>query len=157
MSSRQNYFVNRIVVLVIIAAVLGIGARVLLESQEIRKVTGTGRLKDLLLLISPVASLALVQYSLATRSHGIRDLITEGLAFALPVCFYLLITLPFYFGSVNIESSLDCAWWKVLGCKTETSSPNYLIGIVILLAAGTSIRALINREQHSPARRRNLD
>lgn len=146
MTNRQVRFISRIIVVTIVAAVAGIAARIALDSKELIKVTGEGGLRDLLIFASPISTLALMQYSLAIRSHGIRALSTEGLAFVPPLCIFLLVTLPSYLSSVSVEVMEECAWWKVIGCSTEVSRPNYWIVIILLFAAAMSIRALVRRE-----------
>lgn len=153
MTNRQVRFISRIIVVTIVAAVAGLAARIAFKSTELVKVIGEGGLRDLLILASPVSTLVLLQYSLAIRSHGIRDLSTEGLAFVPPLCIFLLITLPFYFSAVSVETMTECAWWKVFGCRSEVSRPNYWIGIAVLLAAILSIRELVHREKSRPTHR----
>lgn len=151
MTNRQVRFISRIIVVTIVAAVAGIAARIALESKELIKVTGEGGLRDLLIFASPISTFALLQYSLAIRSHGIRALSTEGLAFVPPLCIFLLVTLPFYFSSVRVEVMAECAFWKVFGCSSEVNRPNVWIAIVLLFAAAMSIHALTRRERCRPA------
>lgn len=140
MTSRDVKFVVRIIVMVMMALVAALGARVVLESAELAKIVGRTPLRDMLILFAPIASLAIIHYTLALRSYGIRSLQTEGLTFLAAVCVFLAITLPYYFGSPVSVSVSECAWWRLWGCSAVEIRLNYwllsltgVVGVVALL------------------------
>lgn len=140
MTKRDVKFIMRIVIMVMMALVAGLGVRVVLESVELLKIAPRTPLRDMLIFVSPIASLAILHYTLALRSFGIRSLQTEGLTFIAVVCVFLAITLPYYFGS----PASKCAFWKILGCNDRVAKLNYwllsVIGLVGLVALFLTLR-----------------
>lgn len=125
------------------ALVLGLGVRVFLESAELAKVVKQTQMRDTLVFLSPIASLAMIHYTLALKSFGLRSLQTEGLTYLAAVCGFLAITIPYYFGSPVSVSISECAWWKLWGCSTFEVRLNYwLLSIIVTIGAAALVRAL---------------
>lgn len=147
MTSRDVKFVMRIIVMMMMALVAALGARIALESAKFEKVVGRTPLRDMLILFAPIASLAIVHYTLALKSYGIRSLQTEGLTFLAVVCAFLAITLPYHFGSQVPVSISECAWWKLWGCSADEVKFNYWLLSVIAVVGVVALAHVLRREK----------
>ncbi len=147
MNKRDTKFISRIIVLTMTALVLGLGARVVLENAELTKILPRSGLRDLLLVIAPLASLMAIQYTLAVKSFGMRSLYTEGMVFFFCASVFLAITLAHFFGQTVELPPEECPWWRVLGCaSTAQTQANYIWSPLIISCGFVALFLALQRE-----------
>lgn len=146
MTSRDVKFVTRVIVMTMVALAAALGVRVVMESAELAKVVKPTPLRDMLSFVAPVASLAIIHYTLALRAYGIRSLQTEGITFLSVVCVFLAITLPYYFGPQVPVFVSECAWWKAWGCRAVEVQLNYWLLATIVVVGFVALVSALKRE-----------
>ena len=132
MRRANTKFVHRIIVLCILALTLGIGVAVVKSNPEVSKLVPDSLLRDSLLLISPLAGLAITGYGLTYRMHSGRSLMTEFLVLGFCYCVFLVAALP-YFLLTEVGAGA-CSLWGYW-CDAAEQGPNYLIILPVTTVA----------------------
>lgn len=146
MTRRDMKFVSRCLIISLIALVMSIGVRVVLESGELEKLIPRSPLRDFLLFFGPLVSLMAFHYMLAVKSFGFRTLVAEGLAYSVAMFLFLAVTLSYYFGHI-VRVEAVCPAWKIWGCHpAEARSPNIALAAALILAAVAAAVTLLRRE-----------
>ncbi len=148
MNKRDTKFVARIIVLATTSLALSIGARIVLQSDELTKLVPRTPLREFMILFAPLVSLMALHYTLAVKSFGMRSLKTEGMVYAFCASLFLAITLAYFFGkSVEVHLN-DCPWWKLRGCNgSMMHKDNYFWSAVITLAGFGALFLALTREK----------
>ena len=77
MSNANEKLVHRLIVLSIIGLLMGVGASTLLTNSEIEKLLEPSAQRTVMILVSPLAGLGLLGYSLALKEDRQHDLRVE--------------------------------------------------------------------------------
>lgn len=145
MSSRRlTRLLLRVLTLVILSLVLALGALVVMENGELRRVWPPTPLRSALVVLGPVAAIWLMNFTLAVKSFGHRSLVSEVLVGLVPTLTYLGVTLSLA-GSVG--SGPACAWWDPF-CEPQPGMPlpDWRVLALGLIGAGACLGLLWRRE-----------
>lgn len=152
MNKRDTKFVSRILWLSMLALTLSIGARVVLESEELTKVVSRTALREFLIVFAPLAGLMGAHYYSAIKSFGIRSLQTEGLIFVFLASLYLAVVVLYFSGEIVVVPSDECEWWRLFGCSgDEVREENYLWSVVLALIGFGALFLVLKREKIFPS------
>ena len=148
MNKRDTKFISRIIVLSMASLALSIGARLVLENDELTKLSPRSAARDFMIVFAPLVSLMALHYTFAVKSFGMRSLETEGLVFAFCASIFLAVSLAYFFRQ-TVEIPLDdCPWWKVRGCEGNVMhKENYLWSSVVAFAGFGALILALKREQ----------
>ena len=144
MNKRDTKFVSRIIVLSMTALAFSIGARIILENDELTKAIPRTYAREFMIVFAPLVSLMALHYTLAIKSFGMRSLKTEGMVFVFCASIFLAVTLAYFLGQDVEMPAADCPRWKLLGCEgTIQRQANYVWSLVVALGGfGALILAL---------------
>lgn len=140
LSKRDTKFFLRLCVLLFSALTLGLAVRAVFATNEIDKMIPQSLARDILLFAAPITSLAVLHYTLAVKSFGIRGARIEVSAFAGFAMIFAAIVAPVVIGVENSVPPTDCPWYR--RCPDDvTWVPNLYIaftfagiGVALLLA-----------------------
>lgn len=148
MNKRDTKFVSRIIVLSMTALAFSIGARVILENDQLTKAIPRTDAREFMIVFAPLVSLMALHYTLAIKSFGMRSLKTEGMVFVFCASIFLAVTLAYFFGESAEIPLGNCPWWKLGGCEgIVTHKANYLWSPVIVLAGVGALFTALKREK----------
>jgi hypothetical protein len=153
LSKRDTKFFLRLCVLLISSLTLGLAVRVVFSSSEIEKLVAQSLLRDTLLFAAPITSLAVLHYTLAVKSFGLRDAWIEIKAFTGFAMIFASIVAPAVFGGWVATPPADCPWYKK--CPDEMLwDPNLYVasalgGIGIALLLSVVWNQLRSKPSHS--------
>ncbi len=129
MDKRDEKFIHRFFILLLLALVTALGVVVAFDSNEFKKLLGVSITRDVLLLLTPLSALALTGFGLTHRTFSSRSIISEiGLLLAVYL-FHLSITLSNYF-SRSVSPDTNCRFWQ-LSCRDELIKPDWRIFIFL--------------------------
>lgn len=142
---RLTRLLLRVLTLVILSLVLALGALVVLENAELRRVWPPTPLRTLSVLAAPVAAIWLTNFTQAVRSFGHRSLVSEVLIASVPTLTYLAITLSLI-GSLG--EIAGCSWFDPF-CEPVPLAPRVqpLVLLPLLAAAAGCLSLLLKRER----------
>jgi hypothetical protein len=129
---RDERFVHRVVVLTMIAIVMGIGVVVVKESREMQKLIEPSTARDLLLLLTPFAGLAMTGYTLAGKTFSSGGLLGEFIGLTGSYCFFLAVALPEFFKR-ELASEEVCKIWQIFCEETHSARDNRITLLFIVL------------------------
>ncbi|SNR62366.1 hypothetical protein [Puniceibacterium sediminis] len=130
---REQRFVHRVVVLITVAVVMGIGVVVVKESGEIRKLIEPSFARDLLLLFAPLAGLAMTGYTLASKTFSSGGLLAEFVALVGSYSLFMAVALPSFFKR-ELASGEACRFWQ-LSCEETLSVRDNRITLLFVILA----------------------
>ena len=147
MNKRDTKFVARIIVLSMSALALGLGARIVLESDELTRLLPRSAAREAMILFAPLVSLMALHYTLAIKSFGIRALLTEALVFAFCASLFLFVTLSYLLGGKVEVPVEECSRW-IRSCRDAlVHRDNYFWSSVIVLGGLIALFVALNRER----------
>lgn len=134
MNKRDAKFVSRIILLSMTALAFSVGARIILENEQLTKAIPRTNAREFMLVFGPLVSLMGIHYTLAVKSFGIRSLKTEAMVYVFCASIFLAVTLAYFFGQ-SVEVALeDCPWWRFRSCDgIVTHQANYFWSPIIAL------------------------
>jgi hypothetical protein len=143
-SRRLTRLLLRVLTLVILSLVLALGALVVMENGELRRVWPPTPLRTALVVLGPVAAIWLTHFTLGVKSFGHRSLASELLAGLVPTLTYLGVTLSLI-GDVGPGPA--CAWWDPF-CQPRAGlpRPDWRVLALGLTGAGACLGLLWRRE-----------
>ena len=112
LSKRDTKFFLRLCILLLSALTLGLAVRVVFSTSEIEKLFAQSLLRDVLLFAAPITSLAVLHYSLAVKSFGIRHTWVELVAFTSFAMIFAAIVAPAVIGKAIEVPPADCPWYR---------------------------------------------
>ena len=112
LSKRDTKFFLRLCVLLISALTLGLAARVVFSQSQLPEILSPSLARNILLFLAPITSLAVLQYTLAVRSFGMRDAGVEISAFVGFAMIFAAIVAPAVIGKKIAEPPADCPWYR---------------------------------------------
>lgn len=140
LSKRDTKFFLRLCVLLIAALTLGIAVRVVFESSQLGQLIAPSFARNILLFAAPITSLAVLHYTLAVRSFGLRDARVEIAAFFGFTLIFAAIVTPVVFGVWVAMPPADCPWYRK--CPDDMVwAPNVYIASAL---AGIGIALLLS-------------
>ncbi|MCV2873300.1 hypothetical protein OEZ71_13455 [Defluviimonas sp. WL0050] len=130
---REERLVHRTFVLIVVAAVMGIGVVVIKENTEIQKLIEPSIARDLLLLIAPLAGLAMTGYSLASKTLSSGGFLSEFFALVGSYSIFIAVALP-SFTKRELASGEVCSFWQLF-CKETLLVRDHRITLVFSVVA----------------------
>lgn len=127
---------------------IGLSVAVVKTNPEFEKVIPHSRLRDIFLLVSPFAIIAMLAYTVASKSFSTRSLFTEVVIILIGYASFLIVTAP-YFLMKTISDGEKCRFWQI-SCESTRQVPDFLLVIPFLLAAGALCYVLWRRERPLP-------
>ena len=141
---QEERFVHRIIVLATIAVAAGIGVVVIKESREMQKIIEPSFARDLLLLMAPLAGLAMMGYSLASKTFSSGGLPSEIVALLGSYSLFLAVALPTFFKRELVPDEA-CRFWQLFCDDRFLARDNritfMLLGLAAVFFAVSLIRA----------------
>ena len=133
--SRPNErFVYRVMVLAALAVVMGIGVVVVKESREMQKLIEPSFARDLLLLMAPLAGLAMIGYSLTSKMFSSGGLLGEFIALLGSYSLFLAVALPSFFKR-ELKPDEACEFWQFFCDDQLLVRDNRIVFLFVGLAA----------------------
>lgn len=143
MRKRDVQLVMRMLALLLVAVVAALGVLIVLQNSELDKLVGASRLRTALVVLAPVASIALINYSMVAKSIVRESLLTEVYILAGTTLAYLAVVLSVLFGTaVEVET---CPFYKPF-CQDEIGiRTNWHLGVLFSVASLTVLVAALRR------------
>ena len=139
LSRRDTKFFLRLCVLLLSALTMGLAVRAIFSTNQIDVVIPQSLARDILLFAAPITSLAVLHYTLAVKSFGIRDARVEISAFLSFAMIFAAIVAPAVIGVEVATPPVDCPWYRK--CPNGTQwVPNLPIAFAL---AGIGIALLL--------------
>lgn len=144
-SGRMTRLLLRVLTLAILSLALALGALVVMENAELRRVWPPTPLRTTLVVLGPVAAIWIMNFTLGMKSFGHRSVVSEVLVGLVPTLSYMGVTLSMI-GDVGRVAT--CPWWNAF-CEAAPSmpAPDLPILALFLLAAAACLGLLIRRER----------
>jgi len=108
----------RILTLLILAAVMSLGAAFILENDEVNRITGESLFRQLLILAAPLAGLSLTNFGMFSKSFGRKDLVLEVLIVAVSYFLFLTIAVP-----ISLWRDSECLILTYVCDETDVVAP----------------------------------
>lgn len=140
---REERFVHRVMVVAMIAIVMGIGVVVVKESREIQKLIEPSIARDLLLLLGPLAGLAMMGYTLAGKMFSSGGLLGEFIGLMGSYSLFLAVALPSFFKR-ELASEDVCKIWQIF-CEETLSARDHRISLLFSILSAVLVTASLRR------------